>query len=164
MGSKTISVVKDISVHRMLRLDATDNLLINSFESLWKCHAMLQARINRSSDKHDVRIHLRPTLFETDLGNYVEYAEDDGLKLMLWSDDDTPSGIKASANVSLVNIPMTPGACREGFLVITTSTWGRVLSAWLDDDGNLEGVLVTNPRTVAAIAAHLDSILQAAAV
>lgn len=160
MGSKTISINRDVSVQRMLRLDATDNLLINGFDSLWKCHAMLQARLN-NSDRSDVRIHLRPELLNAAPDQYAQFARD-GLQMWVWQ-DEPGSTFKPSPNLTVINAPHAP-ATAEGFLVINTPSWSRVLAAWIDEDGNLAGVLVTNPHTIEEISSYLDAIVQSASV
>ncbi|KXK49350.1 MAG: hypothetical protein H3C32_06595 [Anaerolineae bacterium] len=160
MGSKTISINRDVSVQRMLRLDAPDNLLINGFDSLWKCHAMLQSRLS-STDRHDIRIHLRPELLNANAEQYAQFARD-GLKIWVWQDDPA-SDFRPSSNVTVVNAPHAP-ATAEGFLVINTPSWSRVLAAWIDEDGNLAGVLVTNPQTIDEVSSYLDAMVQSASV
>lgn len=159
MLSKFISVDHDVSIQGMLRLDDTDNILISRSELLRKYHDMILARLT-AVDKSEVRIHVRPTLLNANLDQYLQYVQQ-GVQVVLWQDDPSIK-LQQRDNLTVVRIrkPFTP--THEGFLLIKAPSSTRMLATWHEMNNKIIGVLVTNPRTVEKVSDRLDSIIQSA--
>jgi hypothetical protein len=160
MGFKSIFIDHNMSILGMLRLYDSDNILISSQDSLWKCRDMLIARLAKT-EARDICIHLRPQLLDTGIDLYRPYLKE-GVEFYLWQGD---SGASAGLldHLTVVRSRLKNVARDEGFLVIQTPTSSRILAAWKEADNRIVGVLVTNPRTVDRVADQLMAIIQSGA-
>lgn len=161
MLSKPIFVDHEVSIQKMLRLDDNDNILISRADSIRKYHDMLLSRLN-NTDKHSIKIHLCPNLLDIDLEQYRPYIEG-GAEVFLWQHRSEISDVSTS-NLTPIHVAKKKASVyEEGFVILRTASSSRMLAVWKDDQGQISGVLVTNPRTVGDISDRLDMIIRAAA-
>lgn len=160
MGFKSIFIDHNMSILGMLRLYDSDNILISSQDSLWKCRDMLITRLSKTEPR-DTCIHLRPQLLDTGIDLYRPYLKD-GVEFYLWQ-GDTGASASLLDKLTVVRSRLKNVARDEGFLVIQTPTSSRILAAWKEADNRTVGVLVTNPRTVDRVADQLMAIIQSGA-
>lgn len=161
MLSKPIFVDHEVSIQKMLRLDDNDNILISRADSIRKYHDMLLGRLN-NTDRHSIRIHLCPNLLNVDLEQYRPYVEA-GAEVYLWQHRPEKGDISSGNLISVHVAKKKTALYEEGFVILRTATSSRMLAVWKDDQGQVSGVLVTNPRTVEEISDRLDMIIKAAA-
>jgi hypothetical protein len=159
MVFKSIAVDHDLSILGMLRLNDSDNILISTTESLWKCRDMLLGRLAKMN-QHDVQLHLRANLLDLDLEKAVQSAQQ-GAQVVFWQ-TEPPSGMPVPDTLTVVQSRRANTSRDEGFMVIKTPLSSRILAAWKEGT-KVVGVLVTNPRTVEKIANQLTVIVQSSA-